>query len=108
MSARHFSRSDPIVPSIRESPSRGPGICRCGTRLATGDPTFSIEGLSDSSRAIFDGRRFCSIRCVRAFCLESLEALDALDTNQSKTIITDIHEVYQGLADTFARILLGT
>ena len=51
---------------------------------------------------------FCSVKCIRAFCLESLETLDGLDTKQSKTVVTDIHELYQGLAESFAKILLET
>jgi hypothetical protein len=67
-----------------------------------------VDGLPAPDRAIFDNRVFCSVRCLRAFCLESLEALDALDTNESKTIVTDLHEVYQSLAENFANILLNS
>ena len=57
---------------------------------------------------IFEDRTFCSVKCIRAFCLESLEELDALDTVESEKIVTDLHQVYRGLAETFANIVLST
>ncbi|MFZ0830053.1 MAG: hypothetical protein WCB18_07945 [Thermoplasmata archaeon] len=106
--ARHVPRAEPGTPVILESALREPTLCRCGTHLRSGVPLFIVEGVPASAREVFEGRVFCSVKCIRAFCLESLETLDGLDTKESKTVVTDLHDLYQGLAESFARILLGT
>jgi len=93
---------------IRTAPVKEPAVCRCGLRLAAGTHAVVLEDIPVSGRPIFENRTFCSVRCVRAFCLEALEALDALDTKESKALVSDIHEVYQALAEAFAKILLET
>lgn len=95
-------------PRVRESPSPTSGICRCGTRVPAGVTGAEVQGLPPSVQELFTQRTFCSVKCVRAFCLESLEALDALDTPSSHSVVTDLHFVYQDLAVAFSKIILET
>jgi hypothetical protein len=48
---------------------------------------------------------FCSPKCIRAFCLESLEMLDSLDTPDAKATVTDLHELTVEVATTLVSIL---
>ncbi|MGD0250957.1 MAG: hypothetical protein ABSB97_08770 [Thermoplasmata archaeon] len=48
---------------------------------------------------------FCSYRCIRAFCLESLEILDALDTPDSRIMATDLHDIHRWVAEILATVL---
>lgn len=105
---RSVARGDPGQPNVREFYLRETASCRCGSHLGAGDSGFEVLGVPSSGREIFDGRTFCSVRCIRAFCLESLEALDVLDTPRSRSVVTDLHDVYQGLAEAFAKILLSS
>jgi len=66
-----------------------------------------VDGLPESAAELFRDRSFCSVRCLRAFCLESLETLDSLDTRQARDVVTDLHELYQAMAQAFAQILSG-
>lgn len=106
--ARHVPRAEPGTPRVHETSLRGPTVCRCGTHLAPGVALFEVDGVPASAVEIFEGRVFCSVRCIRAFCLESLETVDSLDTSKSKAVVSDLHEFYQGLAETFAKILLAS
>jgi len=90
---------------IIQSFSSVPEKCRCGIRVAPGGMVFRVAPVSSYSETLFHDQVFCSPRCIRVFCLESLETLDALDTADSTTIVTDIHELYRGVAETFAAIL---
>ncbi len=93
------------APAIFETSGREAFVCRCGTHLAPGDPLFLVEGVPADVREVFEGRAFCSVRCIRAFCLEALEALEALDTPKSRAVVTDLHDLYQALAMAFVQIL---
>jgi hypothetical protein len=66
-----------------------------------------VATLSRSTEDLFRDQVFCSVTCLRAFCLETLEILDALDTPGSGAVVSDLHELYQGLAETLATILSG-
>jgi hypothetical protein len=81
--------------------------CRCGTRIPSGGTVFGVTAASPSSEDLFRDQVFCSLKCILAFCLESLEILDALDTPSSKTVVTDLHELYRGVAETMATLLSG-
>ena len=107
-SARQTASHSSFGPSVREAPSPAQRVCRCGTVVRTGAPTVYVDGIPSTIVGVFENRTFCSVGCVRAFCLESLEALDALDTAESEKIVTDLHQVYLSLAETFAIILLST
>jgi len=65
---------------------------------------FGVTCIPPSLEDLFRGGVFCSVRCIRAFCLESLEILDALDTPNSKSMVTDLTEVHRELAETLATI----
>ncbi|MGA7860547.1 MAG: hypothetical protein WCB19_01650 [Thermoplasmata archaeon] len=66
-----------------------------------------VESLPESAAELFRDRSFCSVRCLRAFSLESLETLDGLDTPEARDVVSDLHELYQAMAQTFAQILSG-
>ncbi len=103
--------------SIRALPSRsgGPRIsnsetaasvqCRCGTRVPPGGQVFEVTALPASLEGMFRGTIFCSRKCVRTFCLESLELLDSLDTEDAKATVTDLHELNMEVAMTLVAVL---
>ena len=78
--------------------------CRCGTRIPVGGTLFGLNFVPPSLEDLFRGGVFCSAECIRAFCLESLEILEALDTPNSKSMVTDLHEVHRELEKTLAAI----
>jgi hypothetical protein len=99
-----------LPPSARPSPffqTATPVLvqCRCGTRIPPGGTVFGVTVVSPYSEDLFRDQVFCSIKCIQAFCLESLEILDVLDTPASKATVTDLHELYRGVAETMATIL---
>ncbi|MGP8146681.1 MAG: hypothetical protein ACLQAS_04630, partial [Thermoplasmata archaeon] len=61
-----------------------------------------VESLSSASDLLFRDQVFCPPRCIRQFCLESLETLDGLDTPESNAIVADFHDFYTGLVELFA------
>ncbi|MGA8709981.1 MAG: hypothetical protein WB786_01975 [Thermoplasmata archaeon] len=90
---------------ILQSSSSVSERCRCGIRIAPGGSVFRVASASLTSQSLFRDHAFCSPHCIRSFCLESLETLDALDTSTSADVVTDLHDLYQGVAETFAAIL---
>jgi hypothetical protein len=79
--------------------------CRCGARIASGGTVFEVTTLPASLEGVFRGTIFCSPRCLRAFCLESLELLDLLDTEEAKVTVTDLHELNMEVAMTLVAVL---
>jgi hypothetical protein len=79
--------------------------CRCGARVPRGGEVVGISSVPASLESVFRGAIFCSPKCARAFCLESLEVLDSLDTPASKAMVSDLHELYVGIARTLVMIL---
>jgi hypothetical protein len=93
---------------IHEYPSPGVTVCRCGTRIGEREIMVRVQNLPDPAAQMFRDQGFCSVRCLRAYCLESLEALDAMDTPEARAIVSDIHALHQAVAVTFAEILAKT
>jgi hypothetical protein len=93
---------------VREYPSSGVTVCRCGTRIGDREIVVRVQNLPGPAAQMFRGQGFCSVRCVRAYCLESLETLDGLDTPEAKAIVSDLHALHQAVAVTFAEILAKT
>ena len=83
---------------IRERPSTTEGSCRCGTRIARGDRIFGISGPNPSVATLLDGRPFCSISCIRAWFLETLNELDAIDTPVNERTVVDLRSTFVDLA----------
>jgi hypothetical protein len=79
--------------------------CRCGVHIVPGAKVLRVESTGSISEGLFGGQVFCSRRCIRQFCLESMETLDALDTPTSTAIVTDVHELYSGVVELFAATL---
>lgn len=96
-----FTPDLPIFKSDTTVPMR----CRCGTRVPRGGEVIGVTAVPASLESVFRGAIFCSPKCVRAFCLESLEILDALDTPASKSMVTDLHELYLAIARTLVMFL---
>ena len=65
---------------------------------------FGITTVPPTLKDLFRGGVFCSVRCIRAFCLETLEMLEALDTASSRMVVTDLHEVHRELSETLAML----
>jgi hypothetical protein len=79
--------------------------CRCGTRIESGGTAFSVTGLPVSLEDLFREVIFCSPKCARTFCLESLEMLDALDTSDARSMVSDLHDLAMEVATTLVSIL---
>jgi hypothetical protein len=90
---------------IVESATSTPEKCRCGVRIDPGQKLLRVGSVSQTSDILFRGQVFCSARCLRQFCLESLETLDGLDTPESSAIVSDFHDFYAGLAEIFSATL---
>ena len=65
---------------------------------------FGIMDVPPSLKDLLRGGVFCSVRCIRAFCLETLEMLEAIDTPNSRLMVTDLHEVHRELSETLATL----
>ncbi len=87
--------------NIIESSTSKPAKCRCGVHIDPGLKLLRVESLSSASDLLFRDQVFCSPRCIRQFCLESLETLDGLDTPGSSAIVADFHDFYTGLVELF-------
>jgi hypothetical protein len=92
-------------PTIRLSETYVPEVCRCGTRIPSGQSVFRVTSASEALESLFGFQVFCSVKCVRAFILESLEILDAIDTPASNAMVTDLHELYRELAEMLSSLL---
>ncbi len=92
-------------PTIQLGYTPGARKCRCGTLIPPDWVVYRIASLPDSQQSLFHDQVFCSAKCLRAFCLETLETLAALDTPTSKQVVSDLHEVSLQLAQTIATIL---
>lgn len=93
---------------VHEYPSPAIAVCRCGTRIGLQELMVQVLNLPEPAARMFHDQGFCSVKCLRAFCLESLEMLDALDTPEARAIVSDIHALHQAVALTFAEILAKT
>ena len=65
---------------------------------------FGLAIVPPSVEDLFPRGVFCSVECIRAFCLETLEMLEALDTPNSRSMVTDLREVHRELEETLAAI----
>ena len=92
-------------PRIFKSETAIPVTCSCGTRVPGGGKVFGLTALPASLESMFSGAIFCSPKCVRAFCLESLELLDSLDTEDAKATVTDLHELNMEVAMMLVAVL---
>lgn len=92
-----FFRSSTVVPIQ----------CRCGARIPPGGTVFGVTAVSPSSQDLFRDQVFCSVRCIGAFCLESLEVLDLLDTPGSRAVVSDLHELHREVSNVLASTLGG-
>jgi hypothetical protein len=68
--------------------------CRCGQRLPERTPCFAFEGIPAALTGLLEGQEFCSVGCVRAYLLETMEVLEG---QASPEIISDVHSVYSYL-----------
>jgi len=93
---------DPLV--LSESTPVG-GVCRCGNLIPPNSMAFRVVSVAPNLQPMFRGQLFCSAKCIRVLCLESLESLDAVDTVGAKATVTDLHQFYLELAQTYARLV---
>ena len=91
--AAHF-RDPAAKPRLTQQFTARAGRCRCGTRLVTGAAHWVIENTPASLTPLIYGTAFCSLRCTRAFLLESMETVDALDRPNAARLVTDLRETY--------------
>jgi hypothetical protein len=68
---------------------------------------FGVSTVSSSSEDFFRDQVFCSVRCIGAFCLESLEVLELLDTPRARATVSDLHELHREVAETLAQVVGG-
>lgn len=79
--------------------------CRCGVQVPRGGEIVGFTTVPQSLQSLFRGAVFCSPKCVRAFCLESLEIIESVDTPDSKAMVSDLHELYRGIAETLVLMI---
>jgi hypothetical protein len=94
-------------PTVFQSSTTVPVRCRCGTHIPPGGVVFGVTAVSLSWEELFQDQVFCSVPCVQAFCLESLEILEPLDTPAAKAVVSDLHEVHRALAEVLASMRGG-
>jgi len=100
------TRSEPAV-CIALTRTSTSAQCRCGTRVPAGETAFGLLDVPASLETLFRPGIFCSVACIGAACLESLEVLDAIDTPESRTMVTDLHELHRRISEILASLLAG-
>jgi hypothetical protein len=91
--------------ALLESVASGPEKCYCGIRIPHGGAVLRVVPQSRSSDSLLSDKAFCSLNCIRTFCLESLETLESLDRPFSKAVARDLDEVHRELTETLAEIV---
>ena len=81
------------------------GICRCGTLIPLDWVVYRVDSLPDGPTDLFRDLVFCSERCLRAYCLETIETLEALDTPESQRLVSDLREFRIALSRSLQTIL---
>jgi hypothetical protein len=90
--------------AVSQAHASTPGQCRCGTFVPVNGIAFGIGEVPRYLEILFRRRVFCSVACIRAYCLESLEILDSLDTPGSGLLILDLPTVREGLVEIVVAI----
>jgi hypothetical protein len=75
-------------------------VCRCGARMFRGVPRFAVSNPPLTIRHLLNRRAFCSLRCVRAFLLESMAEIEPLDAPDAQLTLGTLREVYLDMART--------
>lgn len=81
-------------PRLAARAAIGTERCPCGTPLSPGAPCYTLEGVPDLIASLVLGRSFCSLGCVRAFLLETLETFDSAWIN---SVVVDAPAVTEAL-----------
>lgn len=92
-------------PELVEGSASADYVCRCGTKVPCGAPSFRIVDSRWSLSRMFDDLSFCSIRCIRAWFLECLNEFETIDTEESQSYVTDLRLAHAELASVFATVL---
>ena len=92
-------------PELVEGPASMDFVCRCGTKVAHGRPSFRVVDSRWSIARMLDGVTFCSVGCLRAWFLECLEAFDQIDTEEGQSYVTDLRLAHAELAAVFASVV---
>ena len=92
---------DEIETHITQWSSTAEQVCRCGTRIAPGTRVIGVVDSSPTISGMLDGLAFCSLRCIRAWFLETLNELDALATPENERIVFDLRSAFVELALAF-------
>ena len=77
-------------------------VCRCGTRLPPGSSILTVADWHPTVARLLKDQSFCSVACLRAWFLESLNELDALDTPENESLVLDLRSVFIDLVLAFA------
>lgn len=99
------SRTPGSGPSLVERVAPVALRCRCGRRIAPGEPVLVLIGLSEVVEPFFQGRSFCSGQCARAEFLETFETMDGLVGSPAGAMVSDLRLVYGELGRAFAAII---
>lgn len=94
------AREPPIVQACALSAAQ----CRCGVRAPAGGIVFRISTVPQSLEFLLGEVTFCSVRCIRQFCLEAIETLDSLDQPGAERIIRDLHEIHSEITKLLAAV----
>jgi hypothetical protein len=81
-----------------------PGQRRCGVFVPADGTAFRITYAPPCLEILLRRRVFCSVACIRAICLESIEILDSLDNPDSGLIAQQLQAFSDSLVGIVAAI----
>jgi hypothetical protein len=96
--------SNPLTFRLDNGPGATESTCRCGVHLIAGRRGFTACPGSETLRPIFSHERFCSLLCLRAFALETLEDLVRCPRPESQNQWWDLRELVLDLAEVWAAL----
>lgn len=83
------------------SPATGGERCRCGTRPAAGAPVWKLVDLPGPLTPTLRDHSFCSLECVRA---EFLESLEFLETKHPRGVVADMEDLRKGFSQLYRHL----
>jgi hypothetical protein len=89
---------------LRERESERDDRCRCGRPIRVGEAAWRFVDPPESVASLLSEERFCSILCVRASLLESLELFE---TSAAAAVVQDVSDVLGELRRLYLRVVAG-
>jgi hypothetical protein len=71
--------------------------CRCGNAIIAGTRHLVIRNVDEMLSATLGIQSFCSLNCVRAYLLETIEMQDSIGSPESEELAIELHAVLKGI-----------